>query len=952
MSNVEKRRAIFDKHRCNADLLILQETHSTPEQEKIWQNEWGGKIIFSHGTSAARGVMICIKKEIIQNVQNIFTDEDGRIVIVDYKESEKVITIVAIYAPNEDSPNFFIKIGKLIAERSEHKIIVGDFNLVLDVELDRCNTYCNNNRAKEELENLSEEYSLRDIWRLQNENKREFSWIKRNSYPTKASRIDYAMVSGGMDQMVKTTQYITSYQTDHRAFYMCIDLINYDRGIGYWKFNNELLNNKGYVIMIQTEISKTIECCIGKDVLDSWEILKYRIKQATISFAKGKSSEDKIVIGQLSEKVDDYESRLPLTQEETQLLEKTKIELEEKVFDRTKAVMFRSKARWYELGEKNSKYFYQLEKTKYNSKTCYKILKENGQEIDNPKQILEEQKKFYSELYEEDDFVEFTMQNHYGVKVPLQIKEQQNLQISIQELGKALLGMKNNKTPGEDGLSADFYKFFWKNIKELFYQVVLKCYENKELHKSASRGILNLIPKPGKDSRYIKNLRPITLLNTDYKIIEKAIANKMIPALETIIHKDQRGFMENRRISVNIRKMLDIMHQVEEDDLEAVIVSMDFVKCFDKCSFKILHGSLQFFEFGEKVRVWTKILYNNFSVKIQNNGYFSKAIEIRKGVHQGGCCSSIYFLVIAEILALALRENENIDGITLKEIRNLLNQFADDMDIFSICNQKSLYAIRDELEKFRLQSGFTVSYDKTTIYRIGSLQHSNARLYSMNDFEWSNEDISVLGVTIAHTDIVQKNYQDIVSKVKKTLNLWYNRDLSLIGKIQVVNTLVASLFVYKMMVLPIIPINIVKQVDNLIREFIWNGKKSKIAYKILQQSKQQGGLNLVNLVRKDKALKATWPKILSQERKYATLVYSIMRCSSLEENIWRCSIAPEDVVNIRIKNQFWRDTLKSWCEYNFFYEVRIENQLIWYNSRIRVKEKPFFWGDSYKHGLK
>ena len=303
----------------------------------------------------------------------------------------------------------------------------------------------------------------------------------------------------------------------------------------------------------------------------------------------------------------------------------------------------------------------------------------------------------------------------------------------------------------------------------------------------------------------VKNLRPITLLNTDYKIIEKAIANKMIPSLEYIIHKDQRGFMKDRRISVNIRKMLDILNEAKAKDMEAIVLSLDFVKCFDKCSFDILHGSLEFFDFGDIVKQWTKILYKDFTVKVQNNGNFSSNILIEKGVHQGGCCSSIYFLVIAEILAISLRRNDNIEGLTIRDIRNLLNQFADDMDIFSISSEKSIKNIYKELEKFRLQSGFTVSYEKTTLYRIGSLRHSNAQMYDLDQFTWSNQDITVLGVTIAHDDVIEKNYQPIIKKVDETLNKWYHRNLSLIGKISVVNTLIASLFVYKMMVLPFIP---------------------------------------------------------------------------------------------------------------------------------------------------
>ena len=329
---------------------------------------------------------------------------------------------------------------------------------------------------------------------------------------------------------------------------------------------------------------------------------------------------------------------------------------------------------------------------------------------------------------------------------------------------------------------------------------------------------------------------------------------------------------------------------------------------------------------------------------IQNNGHFSSSIPIKKGVHQGGCCSSIYFLVIAEILAISLRNNEEIEGITIRDIRNLLNQFADDMDIFSKCTEQSIRAIFNELDAFRKQSGFTVSYDKTTLYRIGSLRHSDAQLYNMSQYAWSNKDIKVLGVTISHENLVEKNYQDITQKVRTTLNAWHNRGLSLLGKIQVVNTLVASLFVYKMMVLPCIPKNIVKNIDNIIREFLWGGKKSKIAYAILQNPKTEGGLNLVNLSNKDKALKSTWPQILSQETDYAEIVYHALKCSIMKEDIWRCRILPEDVQNLPISNTFWKDVLASWSEFNSYYQPRIDNQYIWYNSKIRVKNKPFLLG--------
>ena len=104
-------------------------------------------------------------------------------------------------------------------------------------------------------------------------------------------------------------------------------------------------------------------------------------------------------------------------------------------------------------------------------------------------------------------------------------------------------------------------------------------------------------------------------------------------------------------------------------------------------------------------------------------------------------------------------------------------------------------------------------------------------MYDLEQYKWSNRDINVLGVIIAHEDIIEKNYQILLDKTKKTLMAWYNRGLSLMGKVQVINTLVASLYVYKMMVLPTIPNYILKRVETFIRDYLWGGEKGQNSIK-------------------------------------------------------------------------------------------------------------------------
>ena len=194
----------------------------------------GGRAFFSHGSTASKGVAVFITKELSGSVINIEKCLEGRYLVMDILQNDNIITLLALYAPNKDSPEFFTKLGKILQKREEHKIIIGDFNLTLDINKDRKNTYHNNNRAKEEVENLMDQYFLRDIWRIQNPDKMEYSWFKIGK-EIKASRIDMALISGGLDQNIKMIQYLSSIKTDHRGICMVVDFTKAERGRGFWK---------------------------------------------------------------------------------------------------------------------------------------------------------------------------------------------------------------------------------------------------------------------------------------------------------------------------------------------------------------------------------------------------------------------------------------------------------------------------------------------------------------------------------------------------------------------------------------------------------------------------------------------------------------------------------------------------------------------------------------------
>ena len=164
---------------------------------------------------------------------------------------------------------------------------------------------------------------------------------------------------------------------------------------------------------------------------------------------------------------------------------------------------------------------------------------------------------------------------------------------------------------------------------------------------------------------------------------------------------------------------------------------------------------------------------------------------------------SLYiYLLCGEVLAHQIQQNPDIQGVEIKNVKLLMAQFADDTVLFVNFDSIELNAVIDTLMYIEDQTGLKISYEKTTVYRVGSLKGTNAKLYTGKMLNWSDEDVELLGIQIPNGEVTSISYDKSIDNMEKVYQTWYLRHLSLSGKILVVNTLMSSLFVYKMMVLP------------------------------------------------------------------------------------------------------------------------------------------------------
>ena len=237
---------------------------------------------------------------------------------------------------------------------------------------------------------------------------------------------------------------------------------------------------------------------------------------------------------------------------------------------RGKETMFRSKMKWIEQGEKPTKYFHNLEKTNYEKKLVREVKLENEETISNPAQVNKEIEDFYRKMYTAK--INANMDNHTleqkfndfieDLNIPQLNDEEKSFldkDLTINELKEALDSFADNKSPGEDGFTKEFYQTFFDLLCKDLLNSHNEAFCKGSLSVSQKRGTITLIPKGDENLTELKNWRPISLLNIDYKILSKALARRMENVLPKLVHSDQTGFVNGRYIGQNIRLLNDIM---------------------------------------------------------------------------------------------------------------------------------------------------------------------------------------------------------------------------------------------------------------------------------------------------------------------------------------------------------------------------------------------------------
>jgi len=759
--------------------------------------------------------------------------------------------------------------------------------------------------------------------------------------------------------------------TDHKAVVLELNDSDIIRGPGYWRFNNSYLKDTAFVSQMNNFLNTLLfDNDAHTDATDKWEQCKIEIREFCIEFGRQRANvkRNDLLLIQLELKL--IEKQLTLEPHNTDLQTKfvqLKTKLEIMHLDEAKGAQIRSRIKWIDDGEKNTKYFCSLEKTRAKKNTITRLKPHTGEVITNQTQILEEQVNFYKGLYSQEADVQNTAaaidEFIADANIPrLSSQEAEACEgpITLKETSKALYVMKNGSAPGCDGLTVEFMKFFWNKLGTVVTQSLDDAFERGDLSYSQKQGVIILIHK-GKElpREQLTNWRPITLTNTDYKIIAKVLALRLSLVIQTIINEDQVGYLKGRNICSVLRTIDDVIDYCNQTGKGGYLLAQDTSKAFDSISKQFLLEAFNVFGFGAQFRKWVSVITSGSMSCINHAGWLSEPFKVTCGIRQGCPFSPLAYVLAVELMAIKIRHS-SIKGITLPspetESAHLkIKQLADDTTLF-LQDKQDMKIAKSILDSFAGFSGLKLNVEKTKAMPLG-------RQIEEHDlpFKCTNK-IKILGIVFQNNAMarnIEENWLGRLEKMSNLIKIWSVRDLSIHGKLVVIKTFLVSQFTFVMQSIGL-PDAVLQKVNRILYKFLWQrrfcNKRAfeKVKRKILQGDYCNGGLKMVDMQLMQECYYLQWAGKLHAGNGENWTYIPKWNYSPLAKGlgVFEFNCKPEKAKMLHlIKNEFWRNVLTSYLknktiinsenvtEFNFYEQMLFNNNLNCYKKQTLLFSK-------------
>ena len=306
----------------------------------------------------------------------------------------------------------------------------------------------------------------------------------------------------------------------------------------------------------------------------------------------------------------------------------------------------RSRVRWVKEGETSTAFFFRLERKRGADRRISALKAADGTVVSDTASLSDVITSFYSSLFSsqptDGDSCVSLLQHVTSTLYPGDVEVCEGL-LTPEECHAALVGMVWGKAPGSDGLPMEFYLKFWDLLGEDLLCVLNACFHSGRLSLSQRRGVISLSFKKG-DHLDIRNWRPISLLNVDYKLASRTIAGRLLKVIHVVVARDQTCGVPGRFIGENVAFLRYVVDYATWSNSPAALLSLNQEKAFDRVEWSFMRDTLLTMGFGPSFVSWVDLFYCGVQSAVDVNSHISPffpfLVESVRAVHFRRCYMS------------------------------------------------------------------------------------------------------------------------------------------------------------------------------------------------------------------------------------------------------------------------------------------------------------------------
>jgi len=906
-----KRRSVQDAK--SVWICGLQETHHESKDEKrlefLVNSAKDLATIWSAGTSSSCGVVTLVgtHTEDTNGIKVVAKE-----VIIAGKATALFITtaatsmcIINVYAQPEQRETLLATVTKRIALVREHQpeyeiIVIGDLNIQSDLSM-AGNSGTKPSLGQAHMDNLCLKWGLLDpVRRAGKEHFYTWRRVYTNCEPQhiKRSRLDYILLE---EQRVRSVEAIASKDTALSDHCLVTVTIGADVKIKspYWKLNPDLLQSES------DEIEELFGDMMVKMAFEEepqaiariWESFKRNVRKAYSRLSRSemlrKRSESSPLPAALRN-----EMRRDTTDVDVELVSDLIRELKEETLANAAMLSEKRRERWIKDANKPTKFFFNLAPKGKRRDVFKEFVDESGQKVTDTKAVADYAVKFYKQLYSTNDSdqakqTEFLEQCTDELdQIAQSERDACDKAITEEEVANAIKQLEDDKTPGSDGLIIEFYKTHVSRLARPLSKLFNVILESGVMSASQKEGAIVLLYKKG-DAADIRNWRPISLLNNDYKILTKVLALRLQVVFDAIVRPEQTNGA-GRYIGDSVLLAEAATTNMEE----GVIVFLDQEKAFDRIDQGYIIKVLEKMNFGAQFCGWIRALYKGAYSRLSLFGGLSASFPVETGVRQGDPLSPLLYVVAIEPLLRHIASS--MEGIIVTDVPVKYAAYADDVALFCRDQAEANLAL-EKVFNFELVCNARINKDKSEFFL-----HQSCAVEPGCHLERLRRVFTVryLGCQLSiaeNAEALRKEFWDkLLNTIERKLSLWRRFSLDIQGRILIAKSIGMGTVVYHASMVTA-PVNVLKRLQKLLDQYIWMDRRPWRNHASASLPKREGGLNYPDVHGFTDALQAKWIQRILDPSKDHQLYALLVNCI-------RTVVEPEggDLCSVTYGNVRWK----------------------------------------------